>query len=109
MLAALLGAALAGVAAAQPSSQPPTFNEVAPIIYARCSSCHRPGESAPFSLLKYEDLKLRAQRVAEVTRRRSMPPWPPESGFGEIANARVLSDAEIDRIQPWVADGPVEG
>src|SRR5215510_4507177 len=110
MLAALLRAALAVAAAAQSSPQPPpTFNEVAPIIYARCSSCHRPGQATPFSLLTYEDVKLRAQRVAEVTSRRSMPPWPPEPGFGEFANARILSDVEIDLIQRWVASGAAEG
>jgi hypothetical protein len=109
VLAVLLAAALAGVAAAQPSPQRPTFNEVAPIIYARCSSCHRPGQSAPFSLLTYDDVKLRAQRMALVTKQRSMPPWPPEPGFGEFANARVLSDAEIDLIQRWVSEGAPEG
>jgi hypothetical protein len=108
VLAALLGAALASVAAPQPSP-PPTFNEVAPIIYARCSSCHRPGQPAPFNLLTYDDVKLRAQRIALVTKQRSMPPWPPEPGFGEFANARVLSDAEIDLIQRWVAGGAPEG
>jgi hypothetical protein len=109
VLAVLLGAALAGVAAAQPSSKPPTFNEVAPIIYGRCSSCHRPGQSAPFSLLTYDDVKLRAQQIALVTKQRSMPPWPPEPGFGEFAHARVLSDTEIDLIQRWVSDGAREG
>ena len=29
-----------------------TFNEhIAPILFANCSRCHRPGESGPFSLL----------------------------------------------------------
>jgi hypothetical protein len=34
-----------------------TFNkQIAPIIYNNCSSCHRPGEAAPFSLLSYQDV-----------------------------------------------------
>ena len=30
----------------------PTFNQaVAPILFARCAGCHRPGEAAPMALL----------------------------------------------------------
>ena len=37
----------ANVAQAQP-----TFNkDVAPMLFQQCATCHRPGESAPFSLL----------------------------------------------------------
>ena len=33
---------------------PVTFSEhIAPIIYEKCGSCHRPGESAPFSLTNF--------------------------------------------------------
>src|SRR5437879_10875484 len=35
-----------------------TFNkDVAPIIFDHCAMCHRPGQSAPFSLLTYEEVK----------------------------------------------------
>ena len=118
VLAAFLVAALPGLREAQTVGAVPqqptnrqliTFNEVAPIIYWRCASCHRPGQPTPFSLLTYDEVKPRADRIALVTKRRSMPPWPPEPGFGEFANARVLSDVEIDLIQQWIADGALEG
>src|SRR4051794_23661835 len=58
-----------------------TFNrDVAPILFANCGSCHRPGEAAPFSLLTYEDAQRRANQIADVTRRRFMPPWQPAEG-----------------------------
>src|SRR5262245_50699004 len=57
----------------------PTFNrDVAPIIFAKCASCHRPGEAAPFSLLTYDDVRRRASQIVEVTQMRFMPPWPPD-------------------------------
>ena len=38
-----------------------TFNrDIAPIIFTHCISCHRPSESAPFSLLTYKDVAERA-------------------------------------------------
>src|SRR5687767_12693378 len=52
------------------------FNKhIAPIMFENCSSCHRPGEVAPFSLLSYQDIKKRAQQVVLVAEDRSMPPW----------------------------------
>ena len=44
------------LAATAPALEPPTFsNEVVRILQARCQTCHRPGEHAPFSLLTYRD------------------------------------------------------
>ena len=40
----------------------PTFNkDVAPILFANCSNCHRPDEVGPFALLTYEDARKRAR------------------------------------------------
>jgi hypothetical protein len=38
----------------------PTFTEhIAPIVFNNCTSCHRPGEAAPFALMSYADVKKR--------------------------------------------------
>src|SRR5215469_5257408 len=56
-----------------------TFNrDIAPIIFHSCSTCHRAGEAAPFSLLTFSDVKRHARQIADVTRSRAMPPWLPE-------------------------------
>ncbi len=87
-----------------------TFNrDVAPIIFANCSKCHRPGESAPFSLLTHDDVRRRAKQVAEVTRRRFMPPWLPQPEHGEFTGARRLSDRDIDTLAEWAASGAAQG
>ena len=84
-------------------------NSIAPIVFEHCSGCHRPGESAPFSLLTYRDVERRATQIQEVTRSRFMPPWLPEPGHGEFSGQRSLSTDQIGRIQQWVAEGSVEG
>ena len=83
--------------------------DIAPILYTHCANCHRPEASAPFSLLTYGEVKSRAARVAEVTRSRYMPPWKPEPGYGDFADVRRLSQAQIELIQRWVAEGSLEG
>jgi tetratricopeptide (TPR) repeat protein len=88
----------------------PTFSrDIAPILWERCAPCHRPGEVAPFSLLTYADAAGRARDIARVTRRRYMPPWQPEPGYGEFAGERRLTDAQIDLIGRWVESGAPEG
>ena len=83
-----------------------TFNQnIAPIVYHNCSPCHRPGEAAPFPLLNYDDVKRHAAQIAAVTKRRYMPPWLPEHGYGEFAEERRLTDAQIQLIQDWVGQG----
>ena len=56
---------------AVPSAQAPvTFSEhVAPIVFANCTSCHRPGEAAPFSLMSYRDARPLAKAIASATAR----------------------------------------
>jgi Flp pilus assembly protein TadD len=48
-------------------------------------------------------------QIADVTRRRVMPPWKPHTGHGEFIGARTLSDAQIQLIQEWTARGAPEG
>jgi tetratricopeptide (TPR) repeat protein len=87
-----------------------TFNrDIAPIVFARCSPCHRPGQAVPFVMLGYEDVRSHARKIAAATAHRHMPPWLPEPGFGDFVGERRLPDAQIQMIQQWVAEGAVEG
>jgi tetratricopeptide (TPR) repeat protein/mono/diheme cytochrome c family protein len=99
----------AGADPARPGSAVTFYQHVAPIVYKECAPCHRPGESAPFSLLTYDDVKRHAAQIATVTKRRYMPPWLPEPGYGDFAEERRLTDAQIQTIQDWVKQGTPVG
>lgn len=83
--------------------------DIAPIVFAHCSPCHRPGGAAPFNLLSYDDVRRHARLIAATTKRGTMPPWKPEPGYGEFADARRLSARQIELIQRWVGRGTPEG
>src|SRR5207245_7530820 len=90
----------------------PTFaTDVAPIVYSHCSSCHRPGQAAPFPLLSYDDVRRRATLIVAGTGRRYMPPWhaTPAAGFPEFRDNRRLSDSEIATLKAWVGAGMPAG
>jgi Tfp pilus assembly protein PilF len=107
---ALAGSSSAPKSASEGTAAQVTFNrDVAPIIFRSCSSCHRPAEAAPFSLLNYSDAKKHARQIAEVTQSRAMPPWLPEPQKLKLADELRLADAEITLIQRWVEQGEIEG
>lgn len=91
------------------ASAPTYTRDIAPILFRSCAPCHRPGEAAPFSLLTYSDAKSHASLIAEVTKRRIMPPWLPAADDPKFADDLRLSDAAIARLREWAESGAAEG
>lgn len=88
----------------------PTYTkDVAPILFDNCTSCHRPGEVAPFTFLTYDDAKKRARLIADVTGDRTMPPWQADEGIEKFHDARVLSEEQIQTLKKWAEAGAPEG
>jgi tetratricopeptide (TPR) repeat protein len=115
ILLTAVAVALSGRAAAPQRSferrpAPVTFNrDITPIVFHSCSTCHRPGEAAPFSLLNYSDVRKHGRQIVDATQSRAMPPWLPEPQKLKFADELRLSDAEINLIKSWVEQGEVEG
>lgn len=87
-----------------------TFNrEIAPLVFANCAECHRPGEVAPFALLTYHDVAKRSEWITDVTKQRQMPPWNASPGHGRFLGERILSDSQIEWIAAWAKAGAPEG
>ncbi len=100
--------AVAGVCLADDKT--PTFNrDIAPILYQNCSSCHRPGEVAPFALLTYQDAAKRAKQITDITQAHVMPPWKATPGYGDFLDVRRLTDRQIAMIGDWAKHGAPEG
>jgi hypothetical protein len=92
------------------SAAAPTFSgDVAPIMYAKCVACHRPGEVAPMSLITYKDVRPWASSIREKVTSRVMPPWHADRQYGAFRNEQSLSQHEIDTIVKWVSAGAPEG
>jgi mono/diheme cytochrome c family protein len=88
---------------------PPVFKDVAGIIYQHCTPCHRPDQSAPFSLRTYKQIAANAAMIAEVVREGRMPPWYGAPGHGEFMNERTMKPEEIQTLLQWVAADTPKG
>ncbi|MXY15524.1 MAG: cytochrome c, partial [Acidobacteria bacterium] len=106
--ALVLGVPFSGQALAQESV--PTFSEdVAPIFYEKCITCHREGEVAPMSLITFRDARPWARAIHEKVTTREMPPWHADRRYGKFSNDLSLTQPEIDTIAAWVTGGAREG
>jgi hypothetical protein len=84
-------------------------DDIAKIIYAHCTPCHRPGSAGTFNLLTYEDVKSKARSIELVTRSRFMPPFPADPSYVHFRDEKVLTAEEINDIQEWVSEGAPMG
>ena len=110
---ALCGVSLltvSGSAQAAQSAAAPTFNkDVAPILFANCVACHRPGEVAPMSLLTYQDARPWAKGIKSKVLAHEMPPWFADPRYGSFQNKRGLTQAQIDTLVAWADAGAPQG
>ena len=79
--------------------------EIAPIVQARCASCHSPGGGAPMPLTTYEETRPWARAIREEVLARRMPKWHVVRGYGDFSNDPSLSPFEIALITAWVDGG----
>ena len=106
----LTAANTAGVPAQSQSDKAPTFSrDVAPILYANCVGCHRPGDIAPMSFVTYNDTRPWARAIEKAVADGIMPPWHADAPAGTFDNERRLTAAEKDTIRQWVAAGSPQG
>lgn len=97
-------------AGAQAAPDAPTFSkDVAPVLYTHCTTCHRPGEIAPMSLLTYEQTRPWARSIRDNVVNGVMPPWHADPAHGKWVNDRRMTAQEKDVIVRWVDAGAPQG
>lgn len=84
-------------------------DDVAEIVYNKCSQCHHSGGVGPFSLITYAETSALASMIGPAVSTDEMPPWPPENEFQSYAHDRSLSPAEKVTMLDWILNGTPEG
>ncbi len=89
---------------------PAGFQDVRPVLEARCVACHQPGGVAPMPLTNYREVRPWASAIKEAVVARTMPPWHAAKGSAHaFRNDRSLTQAEVDAVVKWVDAGSPEG
>jgi hypothetical protein len=97
--------------AADQAKQVTFSKDVAPILQAKCQSCHEPGSIAPMSLITFEETRPWARAIRERVASRQMPPWHIDKSVGvqKFKNDISLSDEQVQTIVAWVDQGAPQG
>ncbi len=90
---------------------PTYWQDVAPVFFSRCVTCHGEGGIGPFRLDTYADAKQWAEVAASAVEQRTMPPWlvTDDGTCGVFADSRAMPQAEIELVRAWVDAGAQEG
>jgi hypothetical protein len=98
--------------AGQADSTAVTFTKhIAPILQAKCETCHRPGSIGPMPLQSYQDVRPWIRSIKSRVSNREMPPWSLDKtvGIQKFINDASLSDEQIDLIVRWIDAGAPAG
>jgi hypothetical protein len=85
------------------------WQDVKPIVDAKCTMCHRADGIAPFALEAYEDVADRAVAVKSAVIDGIMPPWPPNADCNSYYGNRSIDEVQKQTIIDWVDDGAQAG
>ena len=95
---------------AMQKTRTPTFaRDVAPILLAKCVSCHCENGPAPFALTTYTEAKRRDRQIANVTQSGFMPPGNPAPESLQFHDLRRLTQQQKATLRQWVESGAEEG
>jgi len=83
--------------------------DVAPILNAHCVGCHRPGQIAPMSLMRYEEVRPWVKSIRSNVANGTMPPWHATTHVGTFMNDRSLTDTKRNTILAWIDRGAPRG
>lgn len=95
-------------------ARPNWYEDIAPLVHANCTGCHREAGIAPFSLESFEMAEGLAPLLADTVVAGDMPPWgaletdecqPAHSWRDDLR----LTPEEKQLFVDWVAQGTPEG
>ncbi|MCE3228561.1 MAG: Copper type ascorbate-dependent monooxygenase [Bacteroidetes bacterium] len=91
-------------------AQTPTWaDDIAPILYNNCTSCHHTGGVAPNSLMTYNDAYNFRFMIKAYVESGYMPPWPPDPNYRHLAFERVISNSDKAKISSWALNNGPQG
>lgn len=83
--------------------------DIAPILEAKCVTCHQTGGIGPFAMTDYTVVKGFAPMIREAVRTRTMPPWHPDPAVGKFVHEQGLTPEQTRTLVHWVEAGAPRG
>ncbi len=85
------------------------YNDIQPIIFNHCTSCHSENNNTPFVLNSYESVAYRIKTILKVINENIMPPFPADAHYANYYNQNILTNSEKEFINKWATSGLKKG
>ena len=82
---------------------------IAPIIQAKCATCHQPGGIGPMPLNNYAQVKGFSPMIREVIRTHRMPPYLADETVGAFQDDDRLTPTQMKTLVHWIDAGSPRG
>ena len=89
----------------QHQQNPSYVADVAPILEARCSYCHRPGGSAPWAMSDHQVIQGWAPKIREVLLTQQMPPGQIDADPERFDGLSHITTGEMITLINWIDAG----
>ena len=88
---------------------PDYTRDIAPLLQAKCVSCHRPGDIGSWAMTHHAAVAGEAIAIRRSLLGGHMPPWHADPAHGRFANDSSLTPAEASRLVAWIDAGTPRG
>lgn len=93
----------------EPLVTPDFRREIAPLLQAKCVTCHRPGDIGSFAMTNHTVVAEKSAAIRFNVLGGHMPPWHADPAHGRFANDFSLTPAEASRLVAWIDAGAPRG
>lgn len=93
----------------EPLPVPSYVHDIAPILQAKCVTCHRPGDIGSWAMTNHAIVADFSASMRDDILTGTMPPWHADPGVGTFANDSSLTPAEAARLVAWLDAGAKPG
>ena len=88
---------------------PSYARDIAPLLQAKCVTCHRPGDIGSFAMTNHAAVVAHADPARQNLLTGRMPPWHADPAYGSFANDFSLQPAEVAQLVAWLDAGSPRG
>jgi len=80
-------------------------NEIAPLLQAKCVTCHRPGEIGSWGITSHAAVRAKSAVIRANVLEGLMPPWHADPAHGKFENDFSLTPQQQARLVAWLDAG----
>lgn len=80
-------------------------DEIAPLLQAKCVTCHRPGEIGSWAITSHATVRAKSAAIRANVLEGLMPPWHADPAHGRFENDFSLTPRQQARLVAWLDAG----